>query len=86
MALSYWNWQGDQYDIAPLTKPNPRDKNVMPYELADYVESKTPFKVIVRVGGDIDLLKRFLAASLPVMVERAMYWGAGGHDSAAIPQ
>lgn len=70
MALSYWDWQGDQNDIAPLTKPNPRDKNVMPYELADYVESETPFKVIARVGGDIDLLKRFLAASLPVIVEK----------------
>ena len=23
MALSYWGWEGDQYDIAPLTKPNP---------------------------------------------------------------
>lgn len=26
MALSYWGWKGDQYDIASVTKPNPRDK------------------------------------------------------------
>lgn len=70
MALSYWGWQGDQYDIAPLTKPNPRDKNVMPYELADYVAAETPFKVVSRVGGDVELLRRFLAAGLPVIVEK----------------
>ena len=70
MALSYWGWQGDQDDIAPITKPNPRDKNVMPYELADYVEEETPFKVASRVGGEIELLRRFLAAGLPVIVEK----------------
>lgn len=70
MALSFWGWQGDQYDIAPITKPNPRDKNVMPYELADFVETETPFKVVSRVGGEIELLKRFLAADLPVIVEK----------------
>lgn len=70
MALSFWGWQGDQYDIAPITKPNSRDKNVMPYELADYVEAETSLKVISRVGGEIDLLKRFLAAGLPVIVEK----------------
>lgn len=70
MALSFWGWQGDQYDIAPITKPNSRDKNVMPYELADYVEAETSLKLISRVGGEIDLLKRFLAAGLPVIVEK----------------
>ncbi|HEX7974200.1 MAG TPA: tetratricopeptide repeat protein [Anaerolineales bacterium] len=70
MALSYWGWQGNQYTIAPSTKPNPRDKNVMPYELADYVKEKTPFKVIVREGGETELLKRFLAAGLPVIIEK----------------
>jgi hypothetical protein len=70
MALSYWGWQGDQYDIAPITKPNPRDKNVMPYELADYIAAETPFEVVSRVGGDVELLKRFLAAGLPVIVEK----------------
>lgn len=70
MALSYWGWQGNQYTIAPITKPNPRDKNVMPYELADYVKEKTPFKVIVREGGETELLKRFLAAGLPVIIEK----------------
>lgn len=70
MALSFWGWKGDQYDIAPIVKPNLRDKNVMPAELAGYVEGQTRFKVILRVGGDLALLKRFIAASYPVIVEK----------------
>lgn len=70
MALSYWGWKGDQRPIAAFTKPNPRDKNVMPYELSDYVQQRTQFLAIVRVGGDVEMLERFLAASLPVMIEK----------------
>jgi tetratricopeptide (TPR) repeat protein len=70
MALSYWGWKGDQYAIASLTKPNPRDKNVMPYEMADIVETQTDLKVISRVGGELDLLKRFVAAGFPVIIEK----------------
>jgi hypothetical protein len=37
MGLSFWGWEGDQLPVAAFTKPNPRDKNVMPYELANFV-------------------------------------------------
>lgn len=75
MALSFWGWQGDgvgdlQTDIAPLVKPNERDKNVMPYELADFVNTHTDLRAVVRMGGDMELLKRLLAAGFPVMVEK----------------
>jgi tetratricopeptide (TPR) repeat protein len=70
MALSYWGWKGDQRPIAVFTKPNPRDKNVMPYEMVAYVEKETLLKVVLREGGDIELLKRFLAAGLPVIIEK----------------
>jgi len=70
MALSYWGWDENQQPIATFTKPNPRDKNVMPYELTAYVEEETQFAVILRVGGDIDLLKRFLASGIPVILEK----------------
>ncbi len=70
MALSYWGWPGDQRDTAAYLKPNARDKNVMPYELAAYVEDETDLGVIVRVGGDVDTLKRFIAAGFPVLVEK----------------
>ncbi len=76
MALSFWGWQGDQRDTAAYLKPNPRDKNVMPYEMAGYVEDETDLSVIVRVGGDLDLIKRFVAAGIPVVVEKG-FEGAG---------
>ena len=70
MALSYWDWEGDQQPIAAFTKPNPRDKNVMPYELAAYVEEETEFEVVVRVGGNIETLMRLLASGIPVIIEK----------------
>ena len=70
MALSFWDWKGSQTVIADFTKPNPRDKNVMPYELTAYVEEKTQLQVVLRVGGEITLLKRFLAAGFPVIIEK----------------
>jgi hypothetical protein len=70
MALSFWGWQGDQTAAAPFLKPIPRDKNVMPYEMADFVEKQTDFGVVVRVGGELALLKQFLAAGLPVLLEK----------------
>ena len=70
IGLSFWGWDGNQQPIAAFTKPNPRDKNVMPYELIAYVKEETEFEVISRVGGDIDLLKRFIASGIPVTVEK----------------
>ena len=70
MALSFWDWEGSQQPIAAFTKPNSRDKNVMPYELVAYVEEETEFNIISRVGGDIELLKRFLASGMPVIIEK----------------
>ncbi len=79
MALSFWDWDGDQRPVADFTKPNPRDKNVMPYELAAYVEEQTEFDVLVRVGGDLQLLKGLIAAGFPVIVEKG-FEGAGFED------
>ena len=70
MAVSFWGWDGDQKPIAAFTKPNPRDKNVMPYEMTAYVEEETQFMVISRVGGSIDMLRRFIASGMPVIVEK----------------
>ena len=70
MTLSFWGWDGNQHPIAEFVKPNWEDKNVMPYELANFVEGETGLKVITRVGGDIELLKKFIAAGFPVLVEK----------------
>ncbi|HET9909072.1 MAG TPA: C39 family peptidase [Anaerolineales bacterium] len=70
IALSFWGWEGDQQPIAAFTKPNSRDKNVMPSELVAFVEEETEFDVVSRAGGNVELLKRFLASGMPVIIEK----------------
>ena len=70
MALSFWGWQGDQHDIADMLKPNTRDKNVMPYEMADFVNQQTDFSAQLKVGGDLQTLKALVAAGLPPLIEK----------------
>ena len=76
MALSYWGWKGNQTGPAAFLKPNQRDKNVSPYEMQNYVLQKTPYGFLWRMGGNITLLKKLLAAGFPVMVEKGFH-GAG---------
>ena len=75
MALSYWGWQGDQRDTRSFLRPNPNvdDKNVNPEEMVAYVQQFTALRALTRVGGDLDLLKRLIAAGFPVIIEK-------GHD------
>jgi tetratricopeptide (TPR) repeat protein len=49
------------------------DVNVMPYELVDYVNEHTTRRALQRVGGDIDLLKRLIAAGFPIIAEKGIY-------------
>jgi tetratricopeptide (TPR) repeat protein len=70
MALSFWGWEGDQRTTAAWLKPRQEDRNVMPYEMVDYVNLETEFKAILRWGGDLDMLKRFIAAGFPVIIEK----------------
>ena len=73
MALSYWGWQGDQRDTRLVLRPNfatVDDKNVMPAEMEHYVEKATGLQAIVRVGGDVEMLKHLIAAGFPVIIEK----------------
>ena len=49
------------------------DVNVMPYEMVNFVNDTTTYKAIYRYGGDIDLLKRLIAAGFPVITEKGIY-------------
>ncbi|HMD90261.1 MAG TPA: C39 family peptidase [Anaerolineaceae bacterium] len=69
MELSYWGWPGAPQDPAPDLKPYPDDKNVMPYEMADYVQNKTDFDAVVRWGGTPQLLKKLVVNGYPVLIE-----------------
>ncbi len=71
MTLRMFGWQGDQYTIAAAVKPNRRDKNVRWDELVYFVKSHVGWlQATYRVGGDLPLLKRFIANGLPVIVEK----------------
>lgn len=70
MNLSFWDWSGDQEDSAAVLKPNPRDKNVMPYEMVDFVNQNTDMRAIIRMGGDLYTLKSLLNAGFPVLMEK----------------
>ena len=74
MALRFWGWDGNRDVIGKVIKPSDKDRNVMPYELTDYVADHVEgISTVQRYGGDVDMLKRFLAAGLPVVVEKGYY-------------
>lgn len=72
MALSFWGWQGDQRDTASELKPMAIDKNVMPYEIEDFIVNHAGLKAVVRYAGDLELLKKLIAAGFPVMIEKGL--------------
>ena len=74
MALTFWGWEGDRDDVAAVIKVSDKDKNVMPYEMQDFVTEETQgLNTILRYGGDMDVLKRLLASGFPVVVEKGYY-------------
>jgi hypothetical protein len=74
MALTFWGWDGNRDVVGRAIKPVDKDKNVMPYELQDYITDNVPgMTSIIRNGGDIDLLKRLVSAGFPVIAEKGIY-------------
>jgi len=70
MLLKYYGWTGDQKTISDVIKPVTGDRNVNPEELAYWVRNYAGWlQVQYRVGGDLDTLKRLIAAGFPVIIE-----------------
>jgi hypothetical protein len=72
MVLAYHGLEANQLDIAAVIRPTYEDRNVSPEELAAYVRQETGLAAKVVAGGDLPLLKRLLAAGLPVIVEQGL--------------
>ncbi len=49
------------------------DVNVMPWEMVDYVNEKTSLRALFRYGGDMELVKRLIAAGFPPITEKGLY-------------
>ncbi len=72
MALSYWDWQGDQIDTARWLKPNVEDKSVSPQQMTYYTNQFTEYNAIYRMGGTAELMKQLLATGFPVIVRESI--------------
>lgn len=94
MVLSYWGWTGSQYETREYLRPSYaiEDKNVNAFEIVDYVQKNTEYDALWRVGGDLTLLKRLVAAGFPVLIEKGLdpsddawlghYQTVSGYDNA----
>jgi tetratricopeptide (TPR) repeat protein len=70
MMLHIFGWSGTQKDISDVIKPVVGDRNVNPEEMAYWVRNYAGWlRIEYRVGGDLETLKRLLAAAYPVIVE-----------------
>lgn len=80
LYLRYYGWSGDQYDISTVIKPTRDDRNVNVEELVYYVRNYSGWlKAEFRVGGEVEIVKKLLAAGFPVMIEESFttdrqYW------------
>lgn len=85
MALNFWGWKGNRDDVAKVIKPGSGDpsknfieqgfpdKNVMPYEMVDFVNENTEYRALSRYGGEKALVQRLVAAGFPVIAEKGYY-------------
>jgi len=75
MYLRFYGWKGNQQDIDALIKPLPEDRNVNVDELVYFVRTRAGWlNAEFRVGGNLEMLKQFLAAGIPVMIEESFYF------------
>ena len=70
MGLSYWGWDGNQNDTGSYLRHSAFDKNVMPGEMQAFVLDNTDYQALTRVGGDLQTIKKLLAAGFPVLIEK----------------
>ena len=73
MAVSFWGWDVDRQDVGEIVRGSRErvdDKNIMPYEMEDYVHAETGLGMLTRTGGNLEILKRLIVAGYPVIVEK----------------
>ena len=82
IGLKYFGWDGDQYSISDLVKPDRGDRNVNIDELVYFVNNRAGWLTAdFRVNGTMEILKRFIAAGYPVVVEKGYIIESDGPDA-----
>ncbi|MHC1772321.1 MAG: C39 family peptidase [Flexilinea sp.] len=73
MAMTFWGWKGDRLVAGSWLKPFDKDKNVMFYEMENFVAENSELRSIVRPGGTPEVMKRLIASGFPVLIEKGAY-------------
>lgn len=71
-AMSFFGYADNQTRAANWLKPNREDKNVSPWQMAEFVNTQVPelpIYALVRAGGTLDRLKQLINAGYPVIIE-----------------
>ncbi|HEX6385929.1 MAG TPA: C39 family peptidase [Anaerolineae bacterium] len=93
-VLNFHGYDITQEQIASYLKPNIEDRNVSPWQIEAYVNDQIPgHRAIARSGGTLEMVKQFVAAGIPVVLEKGYepntanapgWWGhyltVFGHD------
>lgn len=82
-TLNYHGYGITQEEVASYLKPNSEDRNVSPWQIADYVNERTggTYRAIAASGGTPEMLKRLIVAGYPVVIEKGYelpgqgWWG-----------
>ncbi len=70
MVLNFYGVPLDQEATGTALKPTVTDRNVSPDEIVRYVRDRTRLEAAFFVGADVDLLRRYLAAGYPIIIEK----------------
>ncbi|MCP4415758.1 MAG: hypothetical protein GY805_03995, partial [Chloroflexi bacterium] len=82
-TLNYHGYDITQEEVASYLKPSSEDRNVSPWQIADYVNERTSgaYRAIAASGGTPEMLKRLIVAGYPVVIEKGYqlpstgWWG-----------
>ena len=72
-ALVHFGYEDDQFRAAEWLKPNYEDKNVSPWQMAEFVNTQIPeipVYAIVRSGGTLEQLQALMVKGFPVLIEK----------------
>jgi hypothetical protein len=74
-AMRFLKWRETQEVVAGWLKPSKLDKNVSPWQLVEYVNTRTngQLRALTRVSGNLGLVKQLVARRFGVIVETGFY-------------
>lgn len=73
IMLNFYGDPATQAELASYLKPNPEDRNVSPWQIVEYineVKNDPNLRAQAFAGGNMEMLKRFIANGMPVVIEK----------------